>query len=226
VSDSPRRATPAELRLFPLQSVLFPGATLPLQVFEERYRLLVTECLEEGAPFGVALIAGGEEVGDDAVEPHPVGTTASIAEHETLPDGRILLDATGERRFRIRALHRDRPYLWADVDYPDDGAAAPSELAAQLRADYARLLRLRAAAAGGYERAPTLPASDGALADRLAAEGAPFWPHDELQQMLESLEAGERLRRVAPILATLLEAAGLQEQQAAARRRPGGDRLN
>ncbi len=224
--SAPHLAAPAELRLFPLGSVLFPGATLPLQVFEERYRLLVAECLEEGAPFGVALIAGGEEVGDETVEPHPVGTTARIAAHETLPDGRTLLDATGERRFRIRAVHRDRPYLWAEVEYLEEGGAAPAELAARLRTDYAQLLRLRAAAAGGYERAPALPTSDAVLADRVAAEGARFWPLDELQRTLEALDVGERLRRVAPILATLLEAALVQQQQAAARLAPDAELLN
>jgi Lon protease-like protein len=226
VSGSPHIAAPAELRLFPLQSVLFPGATLPLQVFEERYRLLVAECIEEGAPFGVALIAGGEEVGDDAVEPHTVGASARITMHETLPDGRILLRAEGERRFRIRALHRDRPYLWAEVEYLEDGGTAPTDLAAGLRGDYARLRRLRAAAGGGYERDPALPTSDGVLADRVAAEGARFWPLEELQRTLEAIDVGERLRLVAPILATLLEAAELQEQEAAARLRPGAERLN
>jgi hypothetical protein len=44
-----------DLRLFPLQSVLFPGMRLPLHIFEERYRLMIRECIELDAPFGVVL---------------------------------------------------------------------------------------------------------------------------------------------------------------------------
>ena len=52
-----------ELRLFPLNTVLFPGVKLPLRIFEERYKLMIGECLEEEAPFGVVLIQDGQEVG-------------------------------------------------------------------------------------------------------------------------------------------------------------------
>ena len=68
MSDAARIETPAELRLFPLEIVLFPGATLPLRVFESRYRQLVAECVDEGAPFGVVLIAEGHSVGDANVD--------------------------------------------------------------------------------------------------------------------------------------------------------------
>ncbi|MEX2372401.1 MAG: LON peptidase substrate-binding domain-containing protein, partial [Dehalococcoidia bacterium] len=54
------------LRLFPLRTVLFPGMALSLQVFEERYRVLVAECLEADEPFGVVLIREGPEVGGAA----------------------------------------------------------------------------------------------------------------------------------------------------------------
>ena len=42
--------------LFPLNAILFPGMTLPLHIFEERYRIMVARCLEENLPFGVVLI--------------------------------------------------------------------------------------------------------------------------------------------------------------------------
>ncbi|MFB3052831.1 MAG: LON peptidase substrate-binding domain-containing protein, partial [Dehalococcoidia bacterium] len=51
-----------ELPLFPLNSVLFPGATLPLHIFEERYKKMVNLCLESNSPFGVLLIRSGSEV--------------------------------------------------------------------------------------------------------------------------------------------------------------------
>ena len=54
-----------DLRLFPLQTVLFPGMRMPLHIFEERYRIMIRECIEEDAPFGVLLIKSGAEVGGD-----------------------------------------------------------------------------------------------------------------------------------------------------------------
>ena len=56
-----------ELRLFPLSLVLFPGMTLPLRIFEERYKLMIGECIDNQLPFGVVLIKEGQEVGGTAV---------------------------------------------------------------------------------------------------------------------------------------------------------------
>ena len=55
---------PDTLPLFPLKTVLFPGGVLPLRVFEPRYMDMVTRCMREHTPFGVCLIAAGEEVGE------------------------------------------------------------------------------------------------------------------------------------------------------------------
>ena len=60
---------PEYLRLFPLNIILFPGMDLPLKIFEERYKLLIQECIEEDSPFGVVLIKDGLEVGGPA-RPH------------------------------------------------------------------------------------------------------------------------------------------------------------
>ena len=226
MSGEPRVERPADLRLFPLEVVLFPGAALPLRVFESRYRQLVAECLDEGAPFGVVLIDEGESVGDPGVQPRIIGTTARILEQRTDPDGDILLSTVGERRFAIRGLHRDRPYLRAEVHYPEDHGRAGVRRARAARADYAELIRLRAAIVGGYERDPPVPADDGALCDRLAWEGASIAAPDELQTVLEALEIGERLRRAEPILAGMLEAARELESLVASRRLAGRERFN
>ena len=102
------------LPLFLLKTVLFPGMTLPLHIFEERYKLMINRCVEQRAPFGVVLIRSGEEVGATA-EPYDVGTIASITKLERLEDGRINLVASGERRFRIDRLDRSEPYLTGEV---------------------------------------------------------------------------------------------------------------
>ena len=68
---------PRRLPLFPLHTVLFPGATIPLQVFEERYKRMMKVCLESDGRFGVVLIKDGMEVGGSAI-PHDIGTIARV----------------------------------------------------------------------------------------------------------------------------------------------------
>lgn len=86
--------------LFPLQTVLFPGGSLPLKVFEQRYMDMVTACIRDDSPFGVCLIASGHEVGAPA-EPQPVGTLARIARWDMEQLGVLQLVAHGTDRFRI-----------------------------------------------------------------------------------------------------------------------------
>ena len=108
-----------ELGMFPLSTVLFPEAGLPLHVFEDRYRTLMAHCLEADGEFGVVLIDRGSEVGggDRRVD---VGTVARIANVAELEDGRMLVVATGVRRVRVAEWLTDDPYPRAMVeDLPD-----------------------------------------------------------------------------------------------------------
>ena len=94
--------------MFPLSSVLFPEAGLPLHVFEERYRALMARCLEADGEFGVVLIARGSEVGGGDLRVD-VGTVARIANVAELEDGRLLVVATGVRRIRVETWLPDEP---------------------------------------------------------------------------------------------------------------------
>ena len=87
-----------EIPLFPLRTVLFPGADLPLRIFEDRYRTMTRELLVSHGQFGVLLIREGKEVGGSAL-PHSVGTTASIEECREIEGGRFVMNARGVRRF-------------------------------------------------------------------------------------------------------------------------------
>ena len=73
--DSEERVLP----LFPLNTVLFPGAALPLQIFEDRYKEMLQDCLASDSRFGAVLIKEGVEVGGPAV-PHTTGTMAEIVQ--------------------------------------------------------------------------------------------------------------------------------------------------
>ncbi len=118
-STEARRNRTMEMPIFPLKNVvLFPGMVLPLHIFELRYREMISRCIEEKIPFGVTLIAEGQEVGV-AAQPHPIGTAARIVRSDRLEDGRINITTVGTQRFRILELHHDRSYLTARVaHYP------------------------------------------------------------------------------------------------------------
>jgi len=162
-----------KLPLFPLNTVLFPGAPITLRIFEERYRLMIERCLEQSSPFGVVLIREGREVGGEAI-PYSVGTTAVIGDNVRLDDGRYYVTATGQRRFRIQYIAQRQPYLLASVaDLPEEtGGAADVEMARQLRALYARYWSAVAAATGHRHQAETLPES---------VVGLTYWMAQRLQ---------------------------------------------
>ncbi|NMG27560.1 LON peptidase substrate-binding domain-containing protein [Aromatoleum evansii] len=105
------------LPLFPLQTVLFPGALLPLHVFEARYMDLATRCLKEGTVFGVNLIAEGHEVGAPA-RPYEVGVSARIVEWDVARPGTLDIVTRGERRYRVlRSEHGANGLLLGEVEW-------------------------------------------------------------------------------------------------------------
>lgn len=110
-----------EIALFPLNTVLFPGGSLPLRIFEPRYIDLVRHCMRTGSGFGIVLILEGVEAGGP-VRTSDVGTYARIIDFSQQPDGLLGIHAVGERRFRILSRRRARDGLnLADVDWlPDD----------------------------------------------------------------------------------------------------------
>jgi uncharacterized protein len=130
--------------MFPLSTVLFPEATLPLHVFEERYRSLMADCLgpEGEGEFGVVLITRGSEVGggDQRVD---VGTVARIAQVAELDDGRMLVVAHGERRVRVDRWLAEDPYPRARVeDLPADEGDGEAVVVAQAETAVRRLRAL------------------------------------------------------------------------------------
>src|SRR5207237_1616829 len=88
------------LALFPLHSVLFPEATLALQIFEPRYREMIGRCLAHDEPFGVGLILEGEEIGGEA-GPRKIGTEAAVMASGRSMGGRYDIVAERRRGFRM-----------------------------------------------------------------------------------------------------------------------------
>ena len=114
------------LPLFPLQVVLLPGMSLPLHVFEPRYRLMIRTCIERKEEFGVVL-AHGKGIAE-------IGCSAQIVRitHE-FSDGRFNILTIGRRRFRLGQVSDELPYLRGEVEFlpeeePEAMPAEPSEL--------------------------------------------------------------------------------------------------
>ena len=86
--------------MFPLGTVLFPHAVLPLHVFEPRYRVMMRRCIDGDRDFGVVLIERGSEVGGGDTR-FDIGTVARIVQAAELADGRFAIAAVGLGRFRV-----------------------------------------------------------------------------------------------------------------------------
>ena len=91
------------LPLFPLHTVLFPDGLLPLRVFEARYVDMVRACMRDRTPFGVCLIASGNEVArpDEPTMPETIGCLADIIDCNMEQLGVLLISARGRQRFRL-----------------------------------------------------------------------------------------------------------------------------
>jgi uncharacterized protein len=105
-----------ELPLFPLESVLFPGMSINLHIFEDRYKQMINQCIETRQPFGVVLIEEGIAQHGALAKPYMIGCTAQITRLQPRGQGRMDINAIGQDRFRIESLNYDRPYLVSMVE--------------------------------------------------------------------------------------------------------------
>lgn len=187
------------LPLFPLeQLVLFPGMSLPLRIFEERYKVMIGACQVTDQLFGVLLIRSGSEVGEPAV-PERVGCTARMLRVDRLPDGRMTILTIGEQRFRLDGPPRVMPegYLVGDARLLADEAspAVPADLLESVSKEFARYEQ---ATLAGLRRPqpvepPELPRDPVRLSYRVAAS-LHIHPR-ERQRLLELDEVTSRLQK-------------------------------
>jgi Lon protease-like protein len=109
--------------MFPLNAVLLPEEPMPLHIFEERYKLMIGECLEAkasqlpGQEFGIVLA--------QEASMEPVGCSARIVNvTRTYSDGRMDILTVGKKRFEILYNDEQKPYLRCAVSFFDDDAGA------------------------------------------------------------------------------------------------------
>lgn len=192
--------------LFPLDVVLFPGMTLPLHIFEPRYREMTKVCLDSNMPFGVILAHDARL--DGAPTPAHVGTFARIVDYARLPDGRYNLLTRGGERFEIVEFVGGASYLQAKVrtlrDQEEPGdlhplvSAATEALQAYLRIVFAQV--------GSEDFQIEIPDDPGELSYLI---GMCLTCEDcEKQEILEMRSLSQRLARGAEVLHS--EAAALR----------------
>jgi uncharacterized protein len=219
-----------DLPLFPLNSVLFPQARMPLHIFEPRYREMIDRCLEEDLAFGVLLIKEGEEVGGPAT-PHEIGTLARIVDVARLDDGRMNIIVAGVTRFKLREQHTDRAYLTGRIQLlPDENVdLKKAERAAQhtgaLFEKYVAAVRSIAESDETTEKeALELPKDPTVLSYAIAA-GLPISMSDK-QTLLATPTTVQRLRRESAYLERELELLRLLSDRSERIRDQGSFSLN
>ncbi|HET6689638.1 MAG TPA: LON peptidase substrate-binding domain-containing protein [Miltoncostaeaceae bacterium] len=172
------------------------------------------------------MIKDGPEVGGQA-EPHLVGVTARLRSVVPLDAARLRVETEGVRRFRIATLHHDRPYLWANIEYPvDEVTDVPEALIEEATQGYRLLQRLRQTIESRYQRDPAVPGSPGALADAIGAAANEVAPPDRLQPLLEMLDVHHRLESAVELLNGLVEFTHQQARDVIAQRWAGVERRN
>lgn len=184
---------PHQLPLFPLNTVLVPGASLGLRVFEARYLDLVRDCARSGTGFGVCLILDGGEAGQPAT-PAMIGTEARIEDFGATPEGLLTISARGGRRFRVRETQvrgnglRVAEVEWCDPD-PDDELRPEHALLGTL------LQQVIEQVGGEYAKAPPSRFDDAAWVSWRLTE---LLPLDNAQRLglLEEDDPHARLDRV------------------------------
>jgi Lon protease-like protein len=120
------------LPLFPLELVAFPGAAVPLHIFEPRYREMVGEAETNRTEFGIVLSRDGGII--------RIGCTVLVESIlQRYSDGRFDVLTRGQRRFEIQSINEEKDYLRAEVDYFGDADEKPA--AAPLRAAALRAWR-------------------------------------------------------------------------------------
>ncbi|WP_121702856.1 LON peptidase substrate-binding domain-containing protein [Streptomyces sp. BBFR25] len=213
--------TTVRLPLFPLNSVLFPGLVLPLNIFEERYRAMMRELLktpeDEPRRFAVVAIRDGFEVAQTApglpdptatlergptagfgTDPlkafHKVGCVADAATIRERADGTFEVLATGTTRMRLLSVEASGPFLTAELDpLPEE----PGDEAGALAEGVLRSFRqYQKRLAGARERSlatgADLPDEPGVVSYLVAA--AMMLDTPTKQRLLQAPDTASRLR--------------------------------
>ncbi len=187
------------LPLFPLGLVLLPSEVIPLHIFEERYKLMIGECLEGGTEFGVVWLS------DDGLR--EVGCTAEITQLlDRFDDGRLNVLVRGSRPFGLVRRIDDMPYPAGDVVMLEDEGTPDGALAASARESYGDLVEQVTDERPAPDDIEDLDAYGMAATIEFGAE--------EKQELLELRSEDERLKRLSALFTTTLKQIEQKERAA------------
>jgi len=195
--------------MFPLNSVLFPGVSVPLTVFEDRYRALVHHLLRVSDPaariFGSVGIREGYEVGEHGTQSlFRVGCRVQLTEVEAHPDGTFDIVAVGLDRIELERLDTSGPFpVGHVVARPEEAADVPEEILERARATFTAY-RQALAEIRSDPYVGDLP-RDPAYLSWILAACAPL-PMPERQALLEAEDAELRLSMITELLRSELRA--------------------
>ena len=194
---------PIELPIFELPTVLLPGELLPLHIFEERYKRMISQCLDEGEPFGIVF-------NDSEGGARRIGCEARVAEvTERFDDGRLNIVVAGERPFRLLRRVDELAYPAGDIELLDDNGGASEKHAEAARNIYADVVeratdqRPEAADLAGmdsYGMAATVelePALKQKLLDSRSEDERLDLVEELFEKAVERLERAEHVSEVA-----------------------------
>jgi Lon protease-like protein len=184
--------------LFPLGIVLLPEEVIPLHIFEDRYKQMIGECLDEDRDFGIVWLS------DDGLK--EIGCTAQVAQLiERMEDGRMNILVRGDTPFRLVRRIEELPYPAGDIELLDEDDFEPDpELAGEARERYAELVErltderpdpAQLEALGSYGMAATI---------EFALEAK--------QALLEARSEDERMRMIAELFVASMKRLDYQER--------------
>jgi Lon protease-like protein len=190
--------------LFPLEVVLLPQVPLPLHIFEERYKLMIGECLARDREFGVVCFDGSKV--------RKVGCTAKITRVlKRYNDGRMDILTRGEKRFVLKKISEGKPYLEGNVTYFDDAGEEHTEETDRAAREGIRLLKRVYGLMGKELTLDEVPERDLQTLSFVIAGNQGF-TLEEKQKLLEMTSTSERLSACVECLKDVLQRMKVGEQ--------------
>jgi Lon protease-like protein len=189
------------LAIFPLSGViLFPRSTVPLHIFEPRYRAMISEVMARDQRLGMIQPIGATGSSGDPAALYSVGCMGRVSEIEALEDGRFNIILSGESRFRIlRELDVSTPFRQVDAEYFATEDDDPGYLASPERAALEQEARLFAAQLGySVDWASVMSLDDETLVNAIA-QIAPFDAAGK-QALLEASRLSDRSEQAIQLM--------------------------
>ncbi len=190
--------------IFPLGIVMLPDQLIPLHIFEERYKLMIGECLADDKVFGIVYFDGQKMCS--------AGCSARVEEVlKKYPNGRLDIVTRGERRFTVGRLDESKAYLQSTVDYFDDD---PEEPDADMQGDARRGIMLLNQVAGLEPHKKSLDLADGADFKSISflVAGSAGFNAPEKQKFLEMTSTRKRLQKSVAALSRIIDRSRLTEE--------------